>query len=106
MTKRVRTYTFAGKTLTLPQWADEVGIKAATLRDRIGEWKWPLERALTEPVMTADQRTVYNHNRRIIRRITAFVRTGGYEATFHTPSGTGAGSVPGDLQSDSRGNAP
>lgn len=42
------TYTFDGKTLTIPQWAKVTGISANTLRERITYYRWPLERCLTE----------------------------------------------------------
>lgn len=47
--------TFHGKTQTLTQWAEELGIHYATLEDRIRH-QWPIERALTEPVIPLQQR--------------------------------------------------
>lgn len=44
-----RTITFNGKTLTIAQWAKELGIAPATLRDRLNQLRWPLEKALTTP---------------------------------------------------------
>lgn len=40
--------TYNGKTKTLSQWEDELGIKQATLRHRINNYNWSIERALTE----------------------------------------------------------
>ena len=45
-----RMITFAGKTQCLAAWADETGIKYQTLLDRVDRYRWPIERALTEPV--------------------------------------------------------
>lgn len=41
--------TFNGKTQTLSQWAEEIGMKAQTLQKRF-EYGWSTERALTEKV--------------------------------------------------------
>lgn len=43
-------YRFDGKNLTITQWAKVTGINVYTLRDRIRQYNWPIERALTEPV--------------------------------------------------------
>jgi hypothetical protein len=48
--------TFRGKTQTMTQWSEETGISYAALRDRIVCQQWPIERALTEPVMSLQQR--------------------------------------------------
>ena len=40
--------TFQGETLTLKQWARNIGINQASLRERI-ERGWPIEEALTRP---------------------------------------------------------
>ena len=48
-----RTNTFIewdGKTQTISEWADELGISPTTLRCRIYEYGWSLERAMTEKV--------------------------------------------------------
>ena len=42
--------TYNGKTQTLTQWAEETGINEMALRSRIKKLKWPVERALTEPI--------------------------------------------------------
>lgn len=45
-----RLLTFKGRTAPLVVWAEEYKINAQTLRDRIVQWGWTTERALTEPV--------------------------------------------------------
>lgn len=42
--------TFNGKTQTMMQWSEELGINYATLNYRINIAKWTIDRALTEPV--------------------------------------------------------
>lgn len=42
-----RNITFRGTTRCLKEWAEEIGIDQASLRERLE--KWPLDRALTEP---------------------------------------------------------
>lgn len=42
--------TYSGKTQTLTQWAEETGINEMALRSRIKKLKWPVKRALTEPI--------------------------------------------------------
>lgn len=49
-TRKNRYITFNGETLTLAQWADRLSMNPATLYYRIAKKRWPLERALTEPV--------------------------------------------------------
>lgn len=41
-------YTYRGKTMTLAEWAKVQGLPAGMLRQRVGRYGWPLERALTE----------------------------------------------------------
>lgn len=49
--KRDNNYlTFNGKTQTVVQWAEELGIIPVTLEARIHRYGWSVERALTEPV--------------------------------------------------------
>jgi hypothetical protein len=42
--------TFQGETMRLTDWAEEYGIKPATLHSRLYQYGWPIEKALTEPV--------------------------------------------------------
>ncbi len=48
--------TFRGKTQTLMQWSEELGINYGTLADRLKYNGWDLERAMTEQVMSLQQR--------------------------------------------------
>lgn len=43
--------TFNGIKKTLPEWAEDIGINIKTLRSRIFESKWPIEKALTTPTI-------------------------------------------------------
>lgn len=43
-------YTYQGETLTIAEWAERFGISRKTLRDRLSTHKWPIERALSEPI--------------------------------------------------------
>lgn len=52
---RPRTYTNAGRTQTLSQWAAEIGITYEALRQRITHG-WPLEQALATPPVPQTQR--------------------------------------------------
>lgn len=45
-----RLLTYDGKTMTLSQWAKEIGMNRSTLSHRINERGWTVERALTTPV--------------------------------------------------------
>lgn len=49
-TRRNHLLTYNGKTQTLAQWADEIGISYDTLCSRIVQRHWDIERALTTPV--------------------------------------------------------
>jgi hypothetical protein len=42
--------TFQGETLTLIEWAEKIGTSSSILSSRINTCKWPIERALTEPI--------------------------------------------------------
>jgi hypothetical protein len=44
-----RLVEFDGKSQTIAQWADELGMNYRTLNNRLNRG-WPVERALTEPV--------------------------------------------------------
>ena len=48
-TRRNRFITAFGKTQTMQQWADEIGVSRDTLRYRIDRHNWPVEKALTTP---------------------------------------------------------
>jgi len=45
-----RLITFQGKTLTLGDWAAEIGLSSNSLSSRINTHKWPIEKALTTPL--------------------------------------------------------
>ena len=45
-TRPVRSLSFQGKTMTLPDWAEQLGVRPATLRDRL-KLGWSVEDALT-----------------------------------------------------------
>jgi len=45
-----KVVTFNGKTQTLVEWAEELHIKYATLKNRINTLNWPIERAFTESI--------------------------------------------------------
>lgn len=47
--RRNRLLTFAGETLCVAEWAERLGIPVFTLRSRLHQ-KWPVERALSQPV--------------------------------------------------------
>ena len=49
-TSRNRIFAYKGEEHTIHEWADIVGINAMALRYRIIYAKWPIEKALTEPV--------------------------------------------------------
>lgn len=49
-TRKNHYITFNGETKTVSQWADALNIKAKTLLSRLNDYKWPIERALTEEV--------------------------------------------------------
>lgn len=44
-----RRIEFRGVTRTLSEWAEAIGISQRALRNRIVDYNWPLDRALTEP---------------------------------------------------------
>lgn len=50
-TSRNRLITWNGVTKALAEWAEEVGIPYGSLKTRICKLGWPVERALTEPVI-------------------------------------------------------
>lgn len=52
--------SFNGETKTLSQWADAIGIAQKTLRRRIVDKEWPIEKALTTPLQTQYRRRFTN----------------------------------------------
>lgn len=64
-TRRNVLLEFAGKRQTIAQWAREIGIKAATIRDRVHRYNWPTELALSAPLNTK-QRS--NQDERLSRK--------------------------------------
>lgn len=57
-TRRTRMLTYSGKTQSVLEWAEEIGIKPETLRCRLDQYGWSVEKALTEEVIHG------NRNRR------------------------------------------
>lgn len=51
---------FQGRTQTLAQWAEELGINAATLHSRVVLRGWPVERAFTECANSKNTKLEYN----------------------------------------------
>lgn len=49
-TRRNRLITYNGKTQTLSQWAEELGIKYKTLQNRIDKCHWTVEKAFTTDI--------------------------------------------------------
>lgn len=47
--------TYQGKTQSLKNWADEIGISQGTLGLRILKCKWTIEKALTEPIRRSNR---------------------------------------------------
>lgn len=54
---RTTRHTFQGRTLSLDEWAKEVGMNSATLRSRINNFGWSFEHALLTPVKKKGTRT-------------------------------------------------
>lgn len=48
-TRRNHLITYGGKTQTMTQWAEEIGIVVGTLESRLNRSHWSIERALTTP---------------------------------------------------------
>lgn len=46
--RRSRYLTFRGRTLTVAEWAELLGLNESTIRHRLDKSGWPVERALTE----------------------------------------------------------
>lgn len=68
---RVNTkmYTYNGETKCLPDWADIIGIPLATLRDRINNQKWSVERAFTTPLAWRGQRNYNSYDEEWILKL-------------------------------------
>lgn len=45
-TRRNRYITFKGRTLTINQWAREIGVKRSAVAQRFYVYKWPVEKCL------------------------------------------------------------
>jgi len=45
-----RLVAFKGKTMPLAEWAERLGMNYSTLRARLSQYGWPVEKALTKPV--------------------------------------------------------
>lgn len=100
-----RVLFFHGISDSIAGWSRRTGIPHYVIRERILTMKWPLKRALTEPVMRKGQRIRYQRNAEIIRHMldgfhASPVIAGGYQQTFTTSPGTGVGSTLRDLQSE------
>ena len=50
--RNTKNLTFRGKTKSLPEWADELGIRKSTLRQRLYVYGWSVEKCLTTPIRT------------------------------------------------------
>lgn len=48
-TRRTFNITFNGRTQSITEWAHEIGINRDTLRNRIKNYGWSVQRAMTEP---------------------------------------------------------
>lgn len=48
--------TFNGKTQSITRWAEETGIGSSTIRHRIVDFEWSVEKALTTPPIPAEER--------------------------------------------------
>lgn len=48
-TRQTRLITYGGITLSLSKWARRIGVNALTLKSRLDDLGWPVERALTTP---------------------------------------------------------
>lgn len=54
--RTTRMFTIGGKTQSLTRWAEEYGARYQRVWDRVRNQGWSIERALTEPVVGADER--------------------------------------------------
>lgn len=53
--RNTRRFEFQGQSLTLPEWAEKLGIKQRTLSSRLYAYGWSVEMAFTTPVMTQSE---------------------------------------------------
>ncbi|MCD2185225.1 hypothetical protein [Rhizobium sp. GN54] len=60
--------SFRGQQLNISEWSKLTGIPIDPLKERLRQG-WPIERALTEPVVSNVERALRARNRRVIRRI-------------------------------------
>lgn len=44
--RNTKMIEYAGKTMTLPQWAKFLGVKSSTMKQRYYVYKWPLDRLI------------------------------------------------------------
>lgn len=51
-----RWFTFQGRTQLLVDWAGELGMNHRTLVSRVYTYGWPIERALTQPIVTSQRK--------------------------------------------------
>lgn len=49
--ERARRYSYNGRSLTVSQWAGEIGLKRNTLHMRLQQYMWPVEKALNQPIL-------------------------------------------------------
>jgi hypothetical protein len=87
-----KTYEHAGKSLTIGQWAKEVGIPKGCLKERLCQFGWPIERALTQPVGMARNKSKKNKAKTKAKKThPAKHNPRGYSTTSASPLGTGPG---------------
>lgn len=51
-----RKLTFGGRTQSISRWAEEMGINRGTISERLDIWGWSIERTLTTPPLSKDER--------------------------------------------------
>jgi hypothetical protein len=52
-TSRNHRYAFRGLDLTIPEWAERIGMKVSTLNSRLTLYSWSIKKALTAPIRTS-----------------------------------------------------
>lgn len=60
-----KSYTYDGKTMTLPEWAELYNINLETLKHRINKYGMPIEEALTKPIKKKHYYTYNNETHSI-----------------------------------------